>query len=325
MEKQERRQKKILTENRMMTINKRETSFEGLVSQLENGEDGIYNLIIKDKNVIFQPKVSITKQDLKDIPELAEWREGIKHWESLSKTAQGHNAYIIKRSLIEMRKDQYLIKNAYKRPIVFTSISKTTGYYLPLFWNEWIDPETKKIQYAGLSLLDPKVISAILCNYESLKATCEGHFSNDLWYLMRDFDHVMQKTLRKYPLYSCIVDCKIHGCSNLEIQKALQDEFGFTHSIEYISALWRNKIPKLIAETASKEWLLWYYTEKARGVWKKCNRCGQIKLAHSRFFSINKTSKDGWYSICKKCRNSKKQGVNANAKYITRASLLQNM
>ena len=53
MEKQEKKEKKILTENRMCTVNKRETSFEGLVSQLENGEDGIYNLINENKNSIF--------------------------------------------------------------------------------------------------------------------------------------------------------------------------------------------------------------------------------------------------------------------------------
>ena len=50
MEKQEKKEKKILTENRLSTVNKRETSFEGLVSQLENGEDGVYNLISENKN-----------------------------------------------------------------------------------------------------------------------------------------------------------------------------------------------------------------------------------------------------------------------------------
>ena len=53
MEKQEKKEKKILTDNRLMTVNKRETSFEGLVYQLENGEYGIYNLINSDKNMIF--------------------------------------------------------------------------------------------------------------------------------------------------------------------------------------------------------------------------------------------------------------------------------
>ena len=54
MEKQERKEKKILTDNRMVTVNKRETSFEGLVSQFENGEDGIYALITNDKNTIVE-------------------------------------------------------------------------------------------------------------------------------------------------------------------------------------------------------------------------------------------------------------------------------
>jgi hypothetical protein len=52
-DRQKRKEDRILTDNRMTTINKRETSFEGLVSQFENGEDGIYNLITEDKNIIF--------------------------------------------------------------------------------------------------------------------------------------------------------------------------------------------------------------------------------------------------------------------------------
>ena len=50
MEKQEKKERKILTDNRLVTINKRETSFEGLVSQFENGEDGIYSIMTEDKN-----------------------------------------------------------------------------------------------------------------------------------------------------------------------------------------------------------------------------------------------------------------------------------
>ena len=70
MEKKKKKERKILTENRLMTVNKREISYEGLVSQLENGEDGIYNLINDNKNQIFQPKVTITKKDLEDIQPL---------------------------------------------------------------------------------------------------------------------------------------------------------------------------------------------------------------------------------------------------------------
>ena len=53
MEKKDKKEGKILTENRLATIKKRETSFEGLVAQLENGEDGIYNLISDETHIIF--------------------------------------------------------------------------------------------------------------------------------------------------------------------------------------------------------------------------------------------------------------------------------
>lgn len=70
LDKEERKQKKIITDNRSKRIKVRETSFQGLISKLENGEDGIYNLITDNKNQIFQPKVTITKKDLDEIQPL---------------------------------------------------------------------------------------------------------------------------------------------------------------------------------------------------------------------------------------------------------------
>ena len=113
MEKQEKKERVILTENRMATVNKRETSYEGLVSQLENGEDGIYNLMDDNKQTIFQPKITITKKDLEEIPDLRQVREAIEFWEEKLKTVQGRDAFVIKKAIIELRKDQYLIKNSY--------------------------------------------------------------------------------------------------------------------------------------------------------------------------------------------------------------------
>ena len=109
----------------------------------------------------------------------------------------------------------------------------------------------------------------------------------------------------KYPLYYDLVIYKIDGKQNIEIQELLEQKHGIKHSVEYISSLWRNKIPKLIAEKAQEDYLVWYYTNVEYGKWKRCSRCGEIKLAHNKFFSKNRTSKDGFYSICKCCRNKK--------------------
>ena len=49
MEKKERREHKIITENRQATLDKRETSWQQLADKLENGEDGIYNILNHDR------------------------------------------------------------------------------------------------------------------------------------------------------------------------------------------------------------------------------------------------------------------------------------
>ena len=305
MEKQERKERKILTDNRMMTVNKRECSFEGLVSQLENGEDGIYNLITDNKNQIFQPKVTITKKDLDEIQPLRQLREAINVWEAKLKVTEGKDAFVIKKALIEMRKDQYVIKNAYRRPIVPNKLTRSTHVImLPDETSSFDDEEGYPIP-KGVSLLNPVVCSAILCNYSRLKEDSYDRFEGDLYYLMLDFDKIADKALKEYPLYEKIVECKVDGLQNTQIQEILQMEFGIKHSLEYISSLWRKKIPKLIASQAEDEYLYWYYLNIEKGKYKKCSRCGQIKLAHNKYFSKNKTSRDGYYSICKKCRNSK--------------------
>ena len=304
MEKQERKERKILTDNRMMTVNKRECSFEGLVSQLENGEDGIYNLITDNKNQIFQPKVTITKKDLDEIQPLRQLREAINVWEAKLKVTEGKDAFVIKKALIEMRKDQYVIKNAYRRPIVPNKLTRSTHVTMLPDETSSFDEEGYPIP-KGVSLLNPVVCSAILCNYSRLKEDSYDRLEGDLYYLMLDFDEIADKALKEYPLYEKIVECKVDGLQNTQIQEILQMEFGIKHSLEYISSLWRKKIPKLIASQAEDEYLYWYYLNIKKGKYKKCSRCGQIKLAHNKYFSKNKTSRDGYYSICKKCRNSK--------------------
>ena len=304
MEKQERKERKILTDNRMMTVNKRECSFEGLVSQLENGEDGIYNLITDNKNQIFQPKVTITKKDLDEIQPLRQLREAINVWEAKLKVTEGKDAFVIKKALIEMRKDQYVIKNAYRRPIVPNKLTRSTHVTMLPDETSSFDEEGYPIP-KGVSLLNPVVCSAILCNYSRLKEDSFDRFEGDLYYLMLAFDEIADKALKEYPLYEKIVECKVDGLQNTQIQEILQMEFGIKHSLEYISSLWRKKIPKLIASQAEDEYLYWYYLNIEKGKYKKCSRCGQVKLAHNKYFSKNKTSKDGYYSICKKCRNSK--------------------
>ena len=224
----------------------------------------------------------------------------------MQKTATGRDAFIIKKAIIEMRKDQYIIKNSFRNPII---PNKLTRSHAPLRLEESYTIDANgNIQPEGFSLCNPTVVSTILCSYSKLKQDAWDDFEGDLWYMMQDLDRVAAQALADYPILDRIATLKIDGRTNLEIQKDLVDTYDKKYSLEYISSLWRKKIPNLIADQATENLLQWHYTVVEKGKYKKCSRCGQIKLAHNRYFSKNMTSKDGWYSICKCCRNKKKEG-----------------
>lgn len=305
MDKQERKQKQILTDNHMVTVNKRETSFEGLVGRLENGEDGIYNMIANDKNIIFTPKFQITQQDIAEIPELKQLVDAIAEVEKAEKKAVGKKKFLLKKQLIAMRQDQYVIRSAYKPPIYCMNAIKSFSK-IDFDENVSISGDDEIEDNSLVSFFNPKHVSALLCNYSRLKEDAWGKFYSDSYFLMEDLDTLIEKTLRdSYPMYYDLLIYKIDGKQNLEIQSLLNQKHNVKHSVEYISSLWRNKIPKLLSEQAQEDYLIWYYTTQKKGKWKKCSRCGEIKLAHNKFFSKNKTSKDHFYSICKCCRNKK--------------------
>ena len=306
MTKLEKKEKNINTDNRMVTINKRETSFQGLVGKFQNGEDGIYNMIINDKNVLLTPKYKISQEEAQNIPQLKKLREEIKKVQELEKKARGRKKYLLKKQIIQMRQDQYIIKSSYK-PVIYSLNLIKSFSTLDLSDRIEIDKDGNITNKGLISFFNPTHISVLLCNYSKIKQQAEGHFTSDIFYLMQDLENIIDNALKdKYPLYYDLLIYKIDGKSNLEIQQLLYKKYGHSYSIEYLSSLWRKKIPKLIAEYQEKNYLIWYYTFVEKGKWKRCSRCGQIKLAHNKFFSKNNTSKDGWYSICKECRNKKK-------------------
>ena len=303
--KDEKKSKQYLTDNRLITINKRETSFEGLAEKFENGEDGIYNLITNDKNVILTPKISITEEDIRDIPGLKELRDMIQETDARAKAAVGRKKYLLKKQLIEMRKDQYVLKSIFKPTIGISASSNRGLNKIDLSEERYLNDDNEPCSDGLISFFNPDHICALLCNYAALKLETRGHYSNDFFYLLQDFEVLVHQALKEQPLYLDLIKLKIKGKSNLEIQNELEKSHNKKYSVEYISALWRNKIPKIIAEYEKQRYIIWLWEHTPGAPWKTCTRCGEKKPAHQYFYSKNKTSKDGWYSLCKNCRNSK--------------------
>lgn len=302
LEKQE--QKKLITsENRKETFKKNEISYEGLAASLESGEDGIYNLMGDTRRATKKnAKRPISQQDIDDIPDLKQLRESIEFWLRVGSNAVGKRAYMIRQFIIDMRQFQYEIRDSFKRPIIFKNITPIR-YTCKMHEDFWVEPDGI-VRYEGVSLCNPKVCSMVLCNYSRLKQEGWDDLEGDMYFFMGAFDKYCGLALRDEPILEQIVIDKIDGLQNSEIQEHLDRTFGMSYSTEYISSLYRNKIPKLIASAAEDDYIQEWFLNHEKGIYKKCSRCGQTKLAHAKYFSKNSTSNDGFYSICKDCRNS---------------------
>lgn len=298
--------KSILTNNRLATINRRETSLEGICEKMETGENGLHNILSDlGKRGFLTQKNSITKEDIEKNTALKELVAAIAQVESQYAAAEGKRKQLLKRQLIQMRQDQYVLKNGFKKTFSSTtkvphSISYDSRYYL----DEDGEPHTEGF----IDIFNENHIHLILNNYTPLKNAVAANLSSDLWYIMQDFDDLAAAALRDTPYLQMLLTLKTEGWTNAEIQAKLVHRFGKSYTIEHISNLWCHKIPKLIKERAVQQFLEWYYTEIEYGSWKRCSCCCQVKLANPHFFTRNCTSADGFYSICKECRAKKRRG-----------------
>lgn len=90
MTKEEKQSKKILTENRLVTINKRELSYQGLAESFDGGEDTIYNLVVEnDKSSFFCPRTPITEEEVEEIPDLKRLAHSIDSLKKLLDKSSG--------------------------------------------------------------------------------------------------------------------------------------------------------------------------------------------------------------------------------------------
>jgi len=295
----------ILTPNREFTIDKRQVSYEGLVDKLENGEDGLYNIIRIDKDQILDPKDPITEEDIETIPGIKECMDVIASLKKQIENASNYRRKKLNQAIIDTWKQAYLIKGSYDKigHIKSTSTIKSLAN-IQIPEEVYLDEDKMPHSDKPLSLLNPEHVSFLLRYYQPLKEeTWEDLHCDMRWHLIDLEDTVTRALEEKYPLLYWVVIWKIDGLTNAEIQQEALNKFGEQHSEQYYSSVWRKRIPKLISEQAQKDYIEWYYTNVEYGYWKKCSKCGQIKLGHPLFFAKN-SSKDHWYSQCKECKNS---------------------
>lgn len=298
----------VVTRNRDATVSKRQVSFEETVESLTNGEDGIYSMIINDKDALLDMRETITEEDKANIPGIAENLAVIDTLKAQLKQATGRRKYLLKCQIISKYQELYTTKSSHinrtcrsKTPSQIQALASVT-----LDENVAVDEKGVPQSDGIVTLLRKDHVSFLLEYYRALKQETHGKFNSDMYYLLLDLDKLIDIALADEPLLRDIVRWKIDGYTGSEIVDMAIDEHGIIHTEQYYSVVWRSRIPKLISEAAKRKWLVWHYTyeDPKSAHWKICNTCGQVKLASPYFFDRN-TSNDGYYSMCKCCRSDK--------------------
>lgn len=308
----------------------------------------------KEKNIYKKVKPTIDREKCKDIPGMKElWKEidRLNHEIRLCEgkdqpeggeaipTYDSKTLYHLKHRLIELRKEQYLLKDTMfpEMPApknfgcFYTSPSelhmnypifpcgimgseKDNGFKHPFknplsFAAKDIENEIeglKKEDKPYFSFLDKEHIYQLCLNYYEIKDYAEHYPDSPLNGLIWTLDYYIEKAnLSEQQLL--IVEGKKKRLLNKEICRQLMDQLGIYHQENYVSTIW-NKVCQLIADAADLHYDEWCCKDFEKA-WKKCNCCGELKLRDPRNFVRKSKAADGLTTRCKLCDKLKRQGL----------------
>jgi len=97
--------------------------------------------------------------------------------------------------------------------------------------HRWVDSNGNPQSDGLISFFNPVHILAILSNYNALKLETNGRYQNDFYYLMEDFDLLLNKSLEKYPHFLDFLKMKFDGKTSAEIQTMLKEKYNISYSI----------------------------------------------------------------------------------------------
>lgn len=309
--------------------------------------------VLQPNNIYKKVKPTIDKEKCKDIPGMKELWEQIEKIDRKIKLVEGKiepdcgetipqlsskDLYQLKHMLIELRKDQYILKDT-----AFPEIQGQKNY--GSFWENptnfqlnypvfpcgvmekendqnFIKPWLSEKRFAAIDLenqieklkkaekpffnfLDKEHIYQLCLNYYEIKDFAE-HFPNSplnglLWTL--DF-YIEKANLSEQQ--NLIVECKKRRLLNRDICKVLQEKLGICHQENYVSTIW-NRVCGLIADAAELNYDEWCCKDY-KPAWKVCSCCGETLLRDPRNFVRKSKAVDGLTSRCKKCDSKKRRG-----------------
>lgn len=268
----------------------KDISIDDMVARAEeNSEDdedtNMYDevidfLIRQGNNYKVAIKQVITKEDLQDkeLKVVKDYQDAIDHLRNkLQSLREANKDYPmqrrIMRALRELKHDQLIAKDQIKGTIYFKEVL----------------PDSTVIDYDQFDFFDKEHVMALL------KMPPVENLMTDVGCLIYDLNRLLEQC-ELTPADFRILELYRQEDMSLE---NIADKLGSTRQNIYIAL---EKICNKIIDAYEGVYEDWYYLNKVKGKYKRCNKCNKIKVANERNFSANSSSKDGFYSICRLCK-----------------------
>ena len=285
-----------------------------------------------------------------DVPGMMELWERLDHLDRWVRMLQGkipfeegflafeddYRLYRLRHNLVEMKRTQYYLKDAYKPSIHFQKLDHPkaqfydwdgqSAYWIP--YKEWekrvsksythiISKDLKDYETRGegdnlevkwvvyqhnFDWENYKHVYYLIIHYPRLKEYLREKLDTYGRTLIWDLERYIEMTPLN-PIRRAIIDRVLQQMPRDQIGEELMQEFGRTYNSYYLSTLIANDIPKAIAKTATMNRLLIETPDEER---KKCKQCKQLLPRHPYFFAKNSGRKDGLQSYCRECDRKRK-------------------
>ena len=264
---------------------KEEATMKELTPNSESTEFAVFKM---EKNYKKEIKDKVTAEDVKKYPEVKAYIDAyninLAEYKALGKkesltNEESKRKYYLKKTLSSLKVDALDTKLAFKRPIKWKQALKDNG--CP--------------NWDYLDLMDREHIKCLL------QIPLNEDLQNDLVCIRTDLESLIERTKftdrQKEVLDLWIRDVPISK-DKYRGGKGIAEILGIKHST-VLTIL--NQAIDCIINTYIEELEDWYYLNINKGEYKKCSKCGEVKLVQ-RF---DKKGKQGYQSRCKKCRKEK--------------------
>lgn len=153
-----------------------------------------------------------------------------------------------------------------------------------------------------VNLNNPDTYKGLLLNYKELRDKYSDKPNSDWWGLIRTFEDLLSKT-KLSNKEKFVLKALFDNLTDNEIRELLEIE-GYDITRQSVNNMILKTIPKKIWNTYLDSLDEWLYTYKIKGEYKKCSKCGEVKLvSNNRYFGKDIRNKDGFKSICRECDN----------------------